>query len=63
MKEINPKQLKTYLIGSIENCADGGVGAKYADMLLAIWDCKSKGTEHMIKIMNDKGKPIHVHLV
>ena len=29
--------------------------AKYADALFAIWDGKSKGTEHMISIAEKKG--------
>jgi hypothetical protein len=38
--------------------------ARYADALIAFWDGKSKGTEHMIKVMNDLKKPtmvIHFH--
>lgn len=36
--------------------------ANYADCLIAIWDGKSKGTEHMIKIAHDKGLSIHIGL-
>jgi len=31
--------------------------SRYADVLFAFWDGKSKGTEHMIKIMSDLKKP------
>lgn len=34
--------------------------ADYADELVAFWDGKSKGTEHMIKIMEGIGKPVKV---
>jgi hypothetical protein len=37
--------------------------AKYAHALLALWDGKSKGTEHMILEMHRQGKPVHVYLV
>ena len=37
--------------------------AKYADQLLAIWDGKSNGTRHMIKLMIDYKKPFHVELL
>jgi len=37
--------------------------AEYADALIAIWDGKSKGTQHMINIMRGLGKPIYVHKV
>ena len=37
--------------------------AEYADALIAVWDGKSKGTEHMIKTMEALGKPVHVHRV
>lgn len=32
--------------------------AHYADVLLVFWDGKSKGTQHMIKLMLKKQKPI-----
>lgn len=32
--------------------------AKAADMLLAIWDMKSRGTRHMLRTMHDLKKPI-----
>ena len=35
--------------------------AEYGDVLLAIWDGKSKGTKHMIDIMVKKGKPVYVY--
>ena len=37
--------------------------ADYADALIAVWDGQSKGTAHMIKTMQDKGKPVHVYEV
>jgi hypothetical protein len=37
--------------------------AKYADALIAVWDGKSSGTRHMIKIMHDMQKPVHVVIV
>ena len=39
------------------------VMAKHADCLVAIWDGKSRGTLHMINIMNDYNKPVYVHHV
>lgn len=33
---------------------------EFADELVAFWDRKSKGTEHMIKIMEEKGKPVKI---
>ena len=34
--------------------------AKFADVLVAFWDGKSKGTKHMIDIMGKLGKPVYV---
>jgi len=34
--------------------------AKYADVLVAVWDGKSKGTMHMIDLMEKEGKPVYV---
>lgn len=34
--------------------------AREADKLIAFWDGKSKGTKHMIDIMRNMGKPVHV---
>jgi hypothetical protein len=34
--------------------------AEYGDALLAIWDGKSPGTGHMIKVMTSLGKPVYV---
>jgi hypothetical protein len=34
----------------------------YADMLLAFWDGKSRGTKHMIDYMRKLGKPVMVKL-
>lgn len=36
--------------------------AEYADMLLAIWDGKSRGTKNMIQEMLDRDKPVQVLL-
>lgn len=36
--------------------------AAYADALLAVWDGKSKGTNHMITLMKKAGKPVHVYI-
>lgn len=33
--------------------------AKYADVLLLIWDGKSKGSKHMLATMKQLGKPVH----
>ena len=35
--------------------------ALYADALIAIWNGKSNGTQHMILDMKKTGKPIYVH--
>lgn len=37
--------------------------AEYADALIAIWDCQSKGTKHMIDIMTKLNKPIEVYKI
>lgn len=37
--------------------------ANYADMLIAIWDGKSKGTSHMIDIAKKKGLEVFLHEV
>ena len=34
--------------------------AKYADVLFAFWDGKSKGTQHMINLANDNNLDVHV---
>ncbi len=34
--------------------------AEYADSLVAFWDGKSKGTEHMIRIAREKGLKIRI---
>ncbi len=36
--------------------------ANYADALVAIWDGKSKGTEHMISCMKKLNKPTYVYI-
>jgi hypothetical protein len=35
----------------------------YANILIAIWDGKSKGTEHMITYMKKLNKPVFVHIL
>ena len=37
--------------------------ANYADILIAFWDCKSKGTNHMMNIMLKLNKPDHVIII
>jgi hypothetical protein len=37
--------------------------AKYADALIAVWDGKSRGTQHMIKEMRRVNKKVYVHIV
>jgi hypothetical protein len=37
--------------------------AAYGDILLAVWDGKSRGTQHMIMVMKQLGKPTIVHTV
>jgi len=34
--------------------------ANYADILVALWDGKSRGTNHMVNIMKDKNEPVIV---
>lgn len=34
--------------------------AQFSDGLLAFWDGKSRGTKHMIEVMQKSGKPVHV---
>lgn len=34
--------------------------AEYADTLAAFWDGKSRGTQHMIRIMRDLKKPVYI---
>lgn len=34
--------------------------ARFSDGLLAFWDGKSRGTEHMINYMHHLGKPVHI---
>lgn len=36
--------------------------ADYADMLIAYWNGKSRGTQHMITSMLKRNKPFHVEL-
>jgi hypothetical protein len=33
---------------------------RFADEAVVFWDGQSKGTQHMINIMHDLGKPIHI---
>ena len=35
--------------------------AKYADVLVAVWDEESKGTKHMIDLMEAENKPVYVY--
>lgn len=35
--------------------------AKYADALIAFWDGKSRGTEHMINLSKKRGLKVKVH--
>lgn len=35
--------------------------AEYADILVAVWDGKSKGTAHMMGLMAKAGKPVYVY--
>ena len=35
----------------------------YADVVIAIWDGKSKGTQHSIDYAKKKGKVVHVHQI
>ena len=35
----------------------------YGDVLVALWDGKSRGTEHMINYMKSLGKPVYVEIV
>jgi hypothetical protein len=37
--------------------------ARYGDALIAVWDGKSKGTAHMIRVAKMQGLRVHVHLV
>lgn len=37
--------------------------AKYADSLVAIWDGVSRGTRHMINLMEKQNKPVYIHKV
>jgi hypothetical protein len=36
--------------------------AYYADALIAVWDGKSPGTKHMIKIATELGLKVYIHL-
>lgn len=62
---------KTHGVTCYEFPADWSVGknagyvrnqrmGEFADGLLAFWDGQSKGTAHMIRIMREMGKPVHV---
>jgi len=37
--------------------------ARYADALIAVWDGKSRGSAHMIKVAKMQGLKVHVHLI
>lgn len=34
--------------------------SKIGDILICLWDSKSRGTQHMMNCMKSKGKPVHV---
>lgn len=36
--------------------------ARYADVLIAVWDGESKGTKDMIDRMHDRGKPVFIYI-
>jgi hypothetical protein len=36
--------------------------ARYANALIAVWDGRSKGTAHMIKVAKMQGLKVHVHV-
>lgn len=42
------------IIGNVEM-------AKYADVLIAFWDHKSKGTGHMIRLAEKEGLKVSIH--
>lgn len=42
--------------GYIRNAEMGN----FADVLVAFWDGKSRGTKHMIEYMQKLGKPVHI---
>ena len=37
--------------------------AQYADVLVAVWDGMSRGTQHMINIMKKLNKPVYIYYV
>ena len=37
--------------------------AEFADGLIAVWDGSSRGTNHMIDVMNRENKPVYIELV
>lgn len=45
--------------GIFRNIAMGN----YADGLIAFWDGRSRGTRHMIEVMLNSGKPVHVEII
>lgn len=40
-----------------------GEMANYADALVAIWDCQSRGTFHMINVAKERGLKVYTHIV
>lgn len=66
------KQIKVPVYGFPANWKKHGKGAgpirnlemaNYAEALIAIWDGKSRGTEHMIKCAESKGLKVYIHMV
>lgn len=44
-------------LGSVAGFLRNREMAEYADALIAVWDGKSRGTEHMINLMANRNKP------
>jgi hypothetical protein len=54
--EVNGKKVKDSQAGHKRNRRMGD----YADALIALWDCQSRGTEGMINYMARLNKPVYV---
>lgn len=37
--------------------------ANYSDVLIAVWDGKSRGTLHMVNEMRNRGKKVYLHTI
>ena len=37
--------------------------ANYGDVLVAVWDGSSTGTQHIISYMEKLGKPVYIHRI